>query len=89
MQKNEQMGQGFTLKNRELIHVSDVDEVERFDENTVILSTTLGRLRIDGQGMHVQKLDLETGQVIVRGQIDAAVYEKARDTRSFLERIFS
>ncbi|MBP3372087.1 MAG: sporulation protein YabP [Clostridia bacterium] len=83
------MAQGFTMQQRELVHVTCVQEVERFDETCVLLSTTLGRLRIDGEELHVQKLDVETGQVIIRGKIDAAVYEKQRDVKSLLARMFS
>ena len=80
---------GFSMQGREVIHVTGVQEVERFDESIVLLCTDLGRLRIDGQQLHVQRLDLASGQVTVQGQIDAAVYEKLRDARSLLERIFS
>ena len=80
---------GFTLQQRELIHVTGVEAVERFDETVVLLETVLGRLRIDGNSMHVQKLDLESGQVIVQGGIDAAVYEKGKSAKGFFERIFA
>ena len=82
-------GQGITLRDREVMHVSGVDAVDRFDETTVLLDTALGRLRIDGSGLHLQKLDLDAGQVIVQGQIDAAVYEKGKSAKGFFERIFA
>lgn len=92
MQKNDgrsARGHGFTLQEREVIHVTGVDAVERFDENTVLLETVLGRLRIDGTQLHVQRLDLEAGQAVVRGKIEAAVYEKTRSGKNLLERIFT
>ena len=79
---------GFTLESRQHMALRGVYEVERFDENVVLLLTENGPLRIDGRDLHVQKLDLESGQLVVDGQIDAAVYEKQRDARGLLERIF-
>lgn len=83
------MANGFSVQGREQIHINGVDDVERFDESCVLLSTNLGRLRIDGQGLQVKKLDVDLGQVVVLGRIDAAVYEEKKELKSFWEKLFS
>lgn len=79
----------FTLESRQRMALRGVYEVERFDENIVLLVTEDGPLRIDGQDLHMKKLDLESGQLILEGQIDAVVYEKTRSAKNLWERIFS
>ncbi|MBE3592193.1 MAG: sporulation protein YabP [Thermoanaerobacter sp.] len=58
-----------TIENREKISISGVTNVVSFDEETVILETDLGILTIRGQGLHINKLNLDDGQVSIDGEI--------------------
>ena len=44
------------LEDRSRLTVSGVEEVERFDENTVVLSTAQGGLEIQGEGTVTARL---------------------------------
>ena len=44
------------LEERERLSVSGVEEVESFDENTIVMSTTRGTLVIRGDDLHIEKL---------------------------------
>ena len=70
------------LEDRSRLTVSGVEEVERFDENTVVLSTAQGGLEIQGEGLHIEKLSLDGGDLKVEGDIDALTYEESRRERS-------
>ncbi|AIS53320.1 sporulation protein YabP [Thermoanaerobacter kivui] len=58
-----------TIENREKISVSGVTNVVSFDDETVILETDLGVLTIKGQGLHINKLNLDDGQVSIDGEV--------------------
>ena len=64
---------GLTLDRREKAVLTGVTDVERFDENEVVLSTHGGRLVLTGTGLHVSSLQLEEGRLLVDGTIDGAV----------------
>ena len=64
-----------TLDGRERLTLSGVTEVESFDENMVVLHTTRGTLVVRGNGMHLQLLNLDGGQVHVDGTVDSLTYE--------------
>lgn len=66
---------GLTLDNRERAVLTGVTDVERFDENEVVLHTHGGRLILTGKGLHVSSLQLEEGRLLVDGAIDGAVYD--------------
>ena len=66
---------GLTLERREKAVITGVTDVERFDENEVVLSTHGGRLILTGTGLHVASLQLEEGRLLVDGVIDGAVYD--------------
>ena len=78
------------LENREHLSVSGVSEVISFDENQVSLVTSMGILTVGGQQLHVEKLNLEVGEIAIAGQIEAMVYEEDQGCarRGFWSRLF-
>ena len=68
------------LNERESLTMTGVAEVVSFDENAVVLQTSLGLLVIQGQQLQLKNLTLEGGQVAVEGSIRALSYEEPRQT---------
>ena len=78
-----------TLDGRNRLNLTGVTEVERFDENTVVLRTTRGELVIRGSALHLQLLSLDGGQVRVDGTVDAMTYEDDEpEAVGFFARLF-
>ena len=63
------------LDGRTRLVVSGVEDVERFDESGIIMSTGAGTLVITGDGLHIGKLSLDGGELHVEGRIDSLSYE--------------
>ena len=77
-----------TLEQREHLVISGVEEVERFDEESILLTTNMGELEIRGEGLHIEKLSLEGGELHVDGSVTALIYETAsREEPGFLRRL--
>ena len=55
------------LEGREQLSVSGVEEVESFDENTIIMTTVKGTLVVRGEDLHIEKLSLDGGDLRVEG----------------------
>ena len=72
------------LEGREQLTVSGVEEVESFDENTILLTTARGDLEIQGEGLHIEKLSLDGGELHVDGRIDSVSYEDGGQERGGL-----
>ena len=64
-----------SLDGRGRLLVSGVTEVESFNEQEVIMGTSKGTLAVHGQGLHMEKLSVDSGDVVVTGSIDALEYE--------------
>lgn len=75
------------LEERSSLSVSGVEEVESFDENTIIMSTAQGALVVRGDGLHIEKLSLDGGDLKVEGAIDALSYEEPRAKGGWLSRL--
>ncbi len=77
------------LENRERLSVSGVSEVISFDENQVVLVTSMGVMTVGGQQLHVEKLSLEMGEIAIAGQVEAVIYEDTQQhRRGFWSRLF-
>ena len=62
------------LEGREELVISGVEEVESFDESAILLTTAQGGLEIQGEGLHIEKLSLDGGDLKVEGTINALIY---------------
>ena len=63
-----------SLDNRETLILTGVDDVPLFDEQTVSVLTSCGNLVIKGSSLHITKLSLDIGEVMIDGQITAMQY---------------
>ena len=75
-----EIAQNIILENRRRLSVSAVKDVESFDEDTVIVETVKGMLIIHGSGLHMEKLSLDSGEVVVEGLIDSMEYENRAES---------
>ncbi|MBQ2823183.1 MAG: sporulation protein YabP [Oscillospiraceae bacterium] len=62
------------MENRKKLTVSGVTDVDRFDENTVLLYTNMGELTVKGNDLHVNELSVTDGEMNIEGEIDAVIY---------------
>lgn len=77
------------LEGRASLSVSGVEEVESFDENAIVMRTSLGTLVVRGEELHIEKLSLDGGDLRVEGMVDALTYEDDGGSRGgFLARLF-
>ena len=77
------------LLGREHLTVSGVEDVERFDENCIVMATCVGTLVVTGEDLHIGKLSLDGGELHVDGHIDAVNYEEQAVRHSgLLNRLF-
>lgn len=78
------------VKNREKMNVSGIKEIINFDENEINLKTICGNLIIDGEGLHINILNIEQGEIELVGKINGINYIETHENekRSILNRIF-
>ena len=77
-------GHRVVLEDREQLTVSGVEEVESFAESTILLTTAQGELEIQGEGLHIEKLSLDGGDLKVEGLVTALLYQNRSRERGGL-----
>ena len=78
--------QNLILENREKLSISGVLDVLSFDDQIVIVETELGLLTVKGEGLRINKLSIDTSEVIVEGEISNLAYSE-KDLRSEERRV--
>ncbi|MBO4562635.1 MAG: sporulation protein YabP [Clostridia bacterium] len=63
------------IDDRAFLSVTGVTDVGSFNESEVTLMTDAGGMTVEGNGLHITKLDLTDGQVTVEGEIIAIEYD--------------
>ena len=83
------MPHSVTIEDRGKMTVTGVSDVDSFDEQTMIVYTDMGELTVRGKGLHISRLNTETGELNITGTVSAIAYtdDRAKST-GFLNRLF-
>lgn len=80
------------LNNRKTGSFTGVLDVISFDISEILLETEQGMLNVKGKDLHVNRLNLEKGEVDIEGNIDAFTYSQIptviKKSEGFLGKIF-
>ena len=81
-----------TLTNRKSGNFTGVLDVISFDITEILLETEQGMLHVKGKDLHVNRLNLEKGEVDIEGVIESFSYSQIpsslKKSDSFLGKIF-
>ena len=88
---NTNIVQNLILENRNRLNISGVLDVLSFDDQIIILETELGMLTVKGDNLRINKLSIDTSEVIVEGEVISLIYSNKdldKKGESFLGKIF-
>lgn len=83
--------QNLILENRGKLSISGVLDVLSFDDQVVMVETELGLLTVKGENLRINKLSIDTSEVMVEGSISLLSYsnkESEKEKTSFMSKIF-
>lgn len=89
-EKRGKMAHNVILENRKKMSVSGVTDVGAFDETSVTLTTDEGTLMVKGSALHINRLNVESGDVDIEGLIHSFSYDDRIKSEggSFLGKLF-
>lgn len=83
--------QNLILENRGKLSISGVLDVLSFDDQVVMVETELGLLTVKGENIRINKLSIDTSEVIVEGNISYLAYsdkDMEKTKGNFISKIF-
>lgn len=88
---NSNIIQNLILENRSKLNVSGVLDVLSFDDQIIIIETQLGLLTVKGENLRINKLSIDTSEVIIEGEVNSISYSSkdlSQKNEGFLGKIF-
>ena len=79
------------LIDRARLNMTGITDVFAFDEKVIELETVDGYLDIEGEDLHIVKMNLDSGELIVEGRVTGLVYQDqsgASKKGSLIARLF-
>ena len=83
--------QNLILENRNRLSISGVLDVLSFDDQIISVETELGLLTVKGEELRINKLSIDTSEVVVEGEVYSLSYsekEIEKKGSSLLGKIF-
>lgn len=77
-----------SLNERKELAVTGVSEVVSFDEEAVVLKTSMGTLVVHGRQLQLKTLSVTGGQVEVSGTVSALIYQQTKASGGWVRRLF-
>ena len=77
------------LENRESLELSGINDVGAFNEEEISAESDWGSILIKGSGLKIEVLDLDTGSLKIKGNIQLFVYNDKTSGKGILGRMFS
>ncbi|GAA5417877.1 spore protein YabP [Paraliobacillus ryukyuensis] len=79
------------VNNRRTIEISGVKEVDSFDNEEFLLQTVMGYMMIRGENLQIKNLDVEQGNVAIKGKIHELSYmdeQQGDKTKGLFSKLF-
>jgi sporulation protein YabP len=77
------------MENRQKLTITGVMDIDSFDETTVIVFTDLGELTVKGASLHINRIDVDTGDLLMEGDVEQIYYTDNQPQKgSFFTKLF-
>ena len=73
-QKTDPASHSISLEGRKKLTATGVSNVDSYDDQTIVAYTGMGELTIRGKGLQINRLNVETGELTVDGEIGSMTY---------------
>lgn len=89
MEDNVRVNHNIIIEDRKKLTLTGIKDVISFEEETIILESSMGRMTIKGSSLHILNFDTETGDLTAQGKLFALVYTgEEKSSGGFMSRLF-
>lgn len=76
------------IESRKKVTMSGINDVENFDDETIVAGSEYGNITLSGHNLKISRLSVESGDMVVEGDIDSVVYSEKGIKGGFWGRVF-
>ena len=78
-----------SIKNRELLSMNGITNIESFDPDLVTLATEDGQIVVEGAELKIESLVRESGEIEIKGSISGVFYSRKKKKEGRFKKLFS
>ena len=87
--KEKTMPHSLILKDRKELTLTGVTDVDSFDENSIVAYTDYGELTINGNNLHINTLNTDSGELSIDGEVSSMLYlDNKPKAEGFFKKVF-
>lgn len=87
MTKNEMKHTKLNITGRDRLTLDGVDHIISFDEGYVTLDLGECRLNVEGEGLKIESLSHNEGEIVIVGRVDGLFYSKEKKVKTGIRRL--
>ena len=87
MEDNIKQNHSLILEDRKKLMLTGIKNVLTFDEETIILDSSYGKLAVKGSRLHILNFNTETGDLTAEGRINALIYTAEEKSGGFFSKL--
>ena len=73
--------QQIVITDKSMIEIDSVVSVRSFDEEGIVVESTLGLISVEGSGLKIENFEKSTTKILVTGNIYGTYYLEKRDKK--------
>lgn len=70
----ENKGHSLHIENRARLELTGIEDVISFDESSVVLASTVGVLTVEGEDLHIIKMNVDSKEFGIEGKLNGVAY---------------
>ena len=76
-----QTNQSVLIKDKSTIEIDSVSAVRAFDEDGVLLETSLGLISVEGRELKIENFEKATSEILITGNIHGVFYLENKEKK--------
>jgi len=88
MENNLQKNQNLSIINMKILTMNGVIDIAAFDEEYILLDTSVGNVSIEGNNLKITSLSSDNGEIIIHGDISGFYTSPKGKRAGMLKRLF-
>ena len=73
--------QEIVIRNRSFVEIDGVNNIRSFDDESVLLESSAGKIVVEGEELRIESLEKLTGKILICGKIKGVFYPDFKEMR--------
>ena len=73
--------QEIIIRNRSFVEIDGINNIRSFDDESVLLESSAGKIVVEGEELRIESLEKITGKILICGKIKGVFYPDFKELK--------